>query len=276
MIRISLRRLALAGVFFAGLCAGKTVAQTCSLSITSPLNFGTYTGSQIRSTTPYKVTCAGAWDIPMNAGMGAGASETQRYLTGPNGAKLGYEIYRDAAYSEYWGNTATTEETGTGNYNGTVYAQLASGQTGPPGTYTDTVDTDTTQFTLTVVVEPACTISANPLNFGNYSGAVVNSTTTLSVTCTSSTPYDVGLNAGTASGATVTNRMMTGPGGALLDYSLYSNSAHSTNWGNSTGSWVAGTGTGSAQTLTVYGQIPANQHTVSGTYTDTIIATVNY
>jgi spore coat protein U-like protein len=69
---------------------------------------------------------------------------------------------------------------------------------------------------------------------------------------------------------------MTGPGGATLKYSLYSNSGHTTNWGNSSGTWVGGTGNGSAQTLTVYGQIPANQQSVSGNYTDTIIATVNY
>jgi spore coat protein U-like protein len=70
--------------------------------------------------------------------------------------------------------------------------------------------------------------------------------------------------------------MMTGPSGVLLHYSLFSNAGYSTNWGNTTGSWVTGTGTGAAQTLTVYGQIPASQHTISGTYTDTITATVTY
>jgi spore coat protein U-like protein len=275
-----MRRFAIAVVFLAGMLAHQAGAQNpnCNLTITSPLSFGTYTGAQVRSTTPFVVYCpGGSWDIPMGPGMGAGATETLRYLTGPNGAELAYGIFRDAAYSEDWGNTTGTEVTGTGNYNGTIYAQLNSGQIGPPGAYTDTVDTATTSyFTLTVTIVAACTISANPLSFGNYSGAVLDSTTTLSVTCTDTTPYNVGLSAGTATGATVTNRMMTGPGGATLDYSLSSNSTHTTNWGNSTGSWVGGTGTGSAQTLTVYGQVPANQHDVSGTYTDTIIATVNY
>jgi len=271
------RRLALVMVFFAVLCAHKAEAQACTLAITGPLNFGTYTGAQIRSTTPYTVTCTGgSWDIPFNAGTGAGATETARFLTGPNGVELGYEIYRDAAYSENWGNTTATEETGTGSFNGTIYAQLNANQVAPPGTYTDTVSSDTTHFTLTVVIQTACTISANPLSFGTYSRALLDATTTLSINCTDTTPYNVGLNAGTTTGASVTNRMMTGPGGALLDYSLYSNSARTTNWGNSTGSWVSGTGSGTAQPLTVYGQIPANQKTISGTYTDTITATVNY
>ncbi len=275
-----MRRIAVAGIIVLALSACRAAAQNpnCNLTITSPLNFGTYTGTQIRSTTPYVVYCpGGSWDIPMGPGMGAGATETVRYLTGPNGAELAYEIYRNSAYSEDWGNTAGTEETGTGNYDGTIYAQLNSGQTGPPGTYTDTVDTATTSyFTLTVSVSPACSISANPLAFGNYSSVVLDSTTTLSVTCTDTTPYNVGLNAGTATGATVTSRMMTGPGAATLNYALYSNSGYSTNWGNSTGSWVAGTGTGSAQTLTVYGQIPGGQYPTAGVYKDTVIATVNY
>jgi spore coat protein U-like protein len=278
-----MRRLVLAGLVLAALSVHRADAQnnnSCTLSITSPLNFGTYTGAQIRSTTPFVVTCqnqADGWYIPMNAGTGTGGSETERFLTGPNGVELGYEIYRDAAYSENWGNTyPTNTEDGTGNYNGTVYAQLNASQAAPSGTYTDTVSTDTTHFTLTVVIQNACTISANPLSFGNYTGTLLDATTTLSITCTNTAPYTVGLNAGTTTGATVTNRMMTGPGGARLNYSLFSNSSYTTNWGNSTGSWVSGTGTGTRQTLTVYGRIPASQGTVSGTYTDTITATVTY
>jgi spore coat protein U-like protein len=271
------RRLVAAALFLTALCAHPAKAQTCTLAIAGPLTFGTYTGAQIRSTTTFKVTCAGAWDIPMNTGTGAGATETERYLTGPTGAELGYELYRDSAYSENWGDTYPTDTLdGTGNYNGTVYAQLNSGQIAPPGTYTDTIDSATTHFTLTVVIASACTISANPLSFGNYSGALVDASTTVSVTCTDTIPYDVGLSAGNGTGATVTNRKMTGPGGALLNYSLFSNSGYSTNWGNSAGSWVTGIGIGTSQTLTVYGQIPANQHPAAGNYTDTVIATVTY
>lgn len=271
------RRSVLAVMLFAAFCTHQAAAQTCALAITTPLNFGTYTGAQIRSTTPYVVTCAGqSWDIPFNAGTGVGATENLRYLTGPNGAELGYEVYRDSAYSEIWGNTTTTEETGTGSYNGTIYAQLNANQVAPPGTYTDTVSSDTTHFALTVVIQTACTITANPLSFGTYAQALLDATTTLSVTCTDTTSYTVGLNAGTATGATVTNRMMTGPNGVLLHYSLFSNAGYSTNWGNTTGSWVTGTGTGTVQSLTVYGQISAKQNTISGTYTDTITATLTY
>jgi spore coat protein U-like protein len=74
----------------------------------------------------------------------------------------------------------------------------------------------------------------------------------------------------------VTNRMMTGPGGALLHYSLFSNSTYFTNWGNSTGSWVSGAGNGTAQSLTVYGQVPASQYPAPGSYTDSVVVTLTY
>ena len=80
-------------------------------------------------------------------------------------------------------------------------------------------------------------------------------TSTTTVTCTNTTPYNVGFNAGTAPGATVTTRKMTGPGGALLAYALYQDAAHTINWGNTIGTDTeTGTGNGSGQTLTVYGQ----------------------
>jgi len=58
--------------------------------------------------------------------------------------------------------------------------------------------TATTTFNVTATVQATCLISANNLGFGTYSGTVINLSTTLSVTCTNSTPYNVGLNAGTA------------------------------------------------------------------------------
>jgi spore coat protein U-like protein len=70
---------------------------------------------------------------------------------------------------------------------------------------------------------------------------------------------------------------MTGPSSALLGYKLFSNSGYTTNWGNTVGTdTVAGIGTGTAQSLSVYGQLPAGQFVRPGNYTDTVIATVTY
>jgi spore coat protein U-like protein len=132
--------------------------------------------------------------------------------------------------------------------------------------------TATAQFTVTASVQATCIVSATGLSFGTYTAAVTAASSSVTVTCTNTTPYTVSLNAGTASGATVTNRSMTGTGSVLLGYGLYSDSAHSTNFVK-TGNLA---GNGGAQSIPIYGQIPANEYVAPGTYTDTITATVTY
>lgn len=271
-----MRRLLTAALLALACAAHHAAAQGCALTFTS-LDFGTYAGTQLNGTAAGTVTCTGAWDIPLNAGTGAGATETVRKLTGPGGALLNYSLYTDAARTINWGNTTGNELTGTGNANITVYGRIAAGQSVAPGTYIDTVSSATTSFSVIVVIQATCSISANPLNFGNYSGALISSSTTISVTCTKSASYNLGLSAGLSTGATVTNRRMTGPSSSLLSYKLYSNSGHTTNWGNTVGTdTVAGTGSGVAQTLTVYGQVTASQFVRPGSYTDTVVATLTY
>lgn len=136
--------------------------------------------------------------------------------------------------------------------------------------------TATTTFAVTATVLSTCLISATPLAFGNYTGAQTDATSTLSVTCTNTTAYNVGLDAGQATGATVTTRAMQN-GTNTLGYALYSDTARSVNWGNTVPTdTVAGTGSGIAQTLTVYGRIPAGSLPAPGAYADTITATVTY
>jgi spore coat protein U-like protein len=122
-----------------------------------------------------------------------------------------------------------------------------------------------------------CTVSAAALAFGNYQSAVVNATTTVTATCTTGTTYNVGLDAGGGTGATVAARKMSLAGGNTLTYSLYQDSGHATVWGTTIGTnTVTGTGTGIAQPLTVYGQIPGAQYSAPGSYTDTVNVTLTY
>src|SRR5690348_15634383 len=112
--------------------------------------------------------------------------------------------------------------------------------------------------------------------FGVYGGFVTNATSTISVTCTNTTPYNVALDGGTAPGGHPRNRRMRGPGGSL-SYSLFRDSARTLVWGQVAGAdTVSGTGNGATQNLTVYGQIPAGQAIAPGGYLDTITATLTY
>lgn len=106
--------------------------------------------------------------------------------------------------------------------------------------------------------------------------ANVDATSTLSVQCTNTTPYNIGLNAGTGTGATVAVRKMTN-GAATINYSLYSDSGRTTVWGNTVGTdTVSSTGTGSAQSFTIYGRVPPQTTPAAATYSDTITVTVTY
>ena len=137
--------------------------------------------------------------------------------------------------------------------------------------------TVTTTFAVTATVVATCLVSATPLAFGNYTGLVDPAASTVTVTCTNTTPYNVGLSAGLATGATVANRSMTGPASALLGYGLFTNAGHSSNWGLTIGTdTVTGTGNGAAQPITVFGQIPASEFVAPGAYADTITATVTF
>jgi spore coat protein U-like protein len=99
----------------------------------------------------------------------------------------------------------------------------------------------------------------------------------ISINCANATAWNVGLNQGTFSGATVTTRRMSGPGGSALMYSLFKDAARTTNWGNTVGTdTLSGTGTGAAQLLNVFGRIPGSQTPAPGSYTDTILVTLTF
>jgi spore coat protein U-like protein len=137
--------------------------------------------------------------------------------------------------------------------------------------------TATTTFSVTAEVVTTCAITATNMSFGNYSGVQLDATATLDATCSTGTPYNIGLNAGTGTGATIATRRMVGPAAEELNYTLSQDAAHSINWGDTIGTdTVPGTGNGAAQPLTVFGRIPASQFIQSGAYSDTIAVTLTF
>lgn len=137
--------------------------------------------------------------------------------------------------------------------------------------------TATTTMAVSATVPASCTVAVQPMAFGTYNSAQTDANSTISVTCTTGTGFSVGLDAGGGLGATVAQRHMTGPGGATLNYSLYNNVARTALWGNTLGTDVLSSiGTGSAQAITVYGRVPANQMPAPGLYTDSVTVTLTY
>ena len=152
---------------------------------------------------------------------------------------------------------------------------------GQAATYSN--GTATSSFLVSLTITASCTVSANALAFGSTGllSTAVTGSTTLSVTCSNSTPYNIGLNAGGVTSSTTTTRLMagttTGNTTSTVSFKLMQDSALSTNWGNTQGTdTVAGTGTGSAQSLTVYGQVPTQTTPTPDTYNATVTATVYF
>jgi spore coat protein U-like protein len=139
--------------------------------------------------------------------------------------------------------------------------------------------TATSSMGVSALVATGCTIVAAPLAFGTYdpnSGSPNDATTTVTVLCTVGTPYNVGLNQGGGTGATVATRKMNN-GTDNLNYTLYKDSGRTTVWGNTVNTdTVSGTYTALQAPLTVYGRIPASQAVSAGIYGDTVTATITY
>jgi spore coat protein U-like protein len=129
--------------------------------------------------------------------------------------------------------------------------------------------TATTTFQVTATVSASCSVTATDLAFGPYlatAGAALDASSTISVTCSNSHPYDVSV------GATPATRTMAGPAGSTLNYGMFNEAARTSAFG------VTGaTGSGAAQAYTVYGRVPAGQFLARpGAHSDTVTVTVTY
>lgn len=273
--------------------------------------FGAYdTINPTSGTSSITVTCTHSaspsftfkYTIALSSGSGSYAA---RQMTG-GGDTLNFNHYTTAAHSTVWGDgtggtatipgsfTVPSGSNSSGSQTQTVYGLIGAAQNVTPASYatllpiTVTVNcstcsptTSTTTFNTTASVAAQCNLSAANLPFGavNPLSTQVDATTTLTVNCTKNSPYTVGLDAGVTTGATIAQRLMAN-GSNTMQYNLYTNFARSSIWGNSSGSWVSGTGAGLAttQTLTVYGRVASGQINLAvGNYQEnTITVTVTY
>ena len=142
----------------------------------------------------------------------------------------------------------------------------------------------TTTATLgsSATVTSNCTVSTTAVSFGNVnviSGSNVDATGGISVTCTSGTAWAASADAGAGTGASLATRKMAN-GANLLNYVLYTDSARSSIWGDGAGgttATISGTGSGSAQSNTIYARVPSGQTSLpAGAYSDTVTVTVTY
>jgi spore coat protein U-like protein len=149
------------------------------------------------------------------------------------------------------------------------------------------VDAGSSTGTLTVTasVTQKCILSSPTLAFGAYDPVVTNnaanldSTTTITVTCTKGATgitLGFGNSANAPTGCTAPQRCLLGVAHAnYLNYQLYSDSGHSSVWTTAIAETVSG-GITTPTSVTIYGRVPPTQDVSVDTYSDTVVATVNY
>jgi len=288
---------------------------TTPITFTSvnPLTTGTY-----NTTATLSITCSGlalenTFCFTLGAGTGGSNSSNQRLLAGTGSYTIPFQFYEDSGYATPWPIGTAVHLSAVlllnGTVNVTIYLRLYMNQTTlPPGTYSSTFSgsgallnygqlltfvncnsilggSASTSFTVQTTLLKSCAVSAvSPVAFGNVTVTSlmsnVTATGSLSVQCTSSTPYTIGLDNGQGAGVTgPAARKMTGPGGATLTYGLYQDAAHSSVWGNTSGTGgntQGGTGSGIVTPYTVYGLMPPQTAPAAGNYSDSVTITVTY
>ena len=163
------------------------------------------------------------------------------------------------------------------------------------GAFSGALAGTTAQFNVTIDIVEKCdvtTTSSSDVKFGSNSrsSAAVSytATGTLTVNCSSGTPYIIGLNGGgnydasgggSAAAPIAGRRRMKSPAGNYIGYELYSDLA-GTFWGNTgsltaKGDEVSGAGTGADQSVMIYGKVVA-ANVPAGTYSDNVTATIVY
>lgn len=303
-----------AGVVWAVAPSPAVAGMSCTTAVTA-LNYGTFSSpnaSPIDTTAALSISCSGA-NAGSAFRLCISMANPSIPLTS-GGNSLAENIYKDASRSTIFGSFRTSatggvqvdvvaNSSGSGSTSVTLYGRVPV-QSVPPGSYAVTMaatnlevgfDDDTSRscsviatgggdglvnraLTAVATVQAACNVSATNMDFPSVSSLSTAQTTTstVSLTCSTGLPYNIVLNGGNANATDPTQRKMTS-GAQQITYGLYRDSAHTLPWGLTLGTNTkSGTGTGSSQSHTVHGRVPAQTTPAPGTYSDTVVVTVEY
>ena len=275
----------------------------------------TLSGAATNSTSTLNMTCQGAQRIlicPSLSLGGAGGTAATRVMTGGI-SQLNYQLYSDPGRSVVWGSHVSSPPPAPPGFSltpsnfssvsgtATIFGSVAGGQgtarvllytSDFSGSRTDihyfySAGNDCTTgegssasapFQVRATVAANCLLTILDIDFGAQQviSGNIDATGQVSVKCTPSTPYTVSLGNGTTGTGPAARRMVKA--GVGITYGLYRNAARNQVWGDATtpGSTVAGSGSGVAQPLTVYGRVPPQATPSPGVYNDTVVVTVTY
>ena len=140
----------------------------------------------------------------------------------------------------------------------------------------------TANMLVVAAVTRKCVVTTAPMDFGTYDPVQTNATapldisTNITVACTKGAAVKIGIDDGAnASGAI---RRMAGGASAYLTYDLFQDSGHTIRWGNTASDGMDGGVAPSRdpRQFTVYGRVAGGQDVAEGSFTDTVVVTVNF
>ncbi|MFY0635040.1 MAG: spore coat U domain-containing protein [Vannielia sp.] len=309
------RTLLRAAVVVAGLVMAPLAASAanCTATVTD-FNFGTVslrTGALNQTQGNVRISCTNplldAVGVCLRVGSGsggAGGGNSPRYMRGPSGQGLAYELRLGGASAV---NGTLTEAYFLvpivlglgGTIDVPIYGQITSAAPGvPTGSYSSQFsgapDIQLTygvlacgllgqnyvppDFSVRAQVEASCEVSVGSLSFGIIDSQVsrpVDQTANLTVRCSQAAAYSITLDQGQGGGSDPKRRRMKN-GSHVLEYGLYHDPARSSVWGTTAANDKNATGAGLDQTYTIFGRIHAGQMAQFGTYSDSVVVTVNY
>ena len=135
-----------------------------------------------------------------------------------------------------------------------------------------------------VAAPPNCKwVSTSPVAFGAYdvfSGTPDDAIGSVTFRCNGPAGAVVTIDLSSGGSGTYSPRRMTRAGVETLDYNLHLDATRTQIWGDATGGTLHYGPTVSPRNtdvlINIYGRIPTGQDKSAGTYTDTIVATINF
>lgn len=306
--------LALAPALLALICgAGAAQAATCTAQLTD-FEFGTVTlraGASNTTSGNVKITCTNALvdavGVCLTVGSGSGGAasgNSPRYLRDSQNNALPYELRLNGPSAL----NGTLNQAyylvpvllGRGSITVPIYAAItAANPSAPSGDYTSRFSGSADikleygllacgllgqtsipdPFEVNASVEASCEIDVGDMSFGEIPTLITSpedAQSTVNVRCSQNTPYTITMDRGQHATSTDPERRKMKNGSHTLEYGLYQDAARSQPWGEDAGNDLNGTGAGLEQSFPVYGRIHSGQSAYLGTYTDSVIVTVNY
>jgi spore coat protein U-like protein len=307
--------LALAAAVFGSACASALTCGFTISNMSFGSAVDTLSGGAVDTTSTFTYKCSGgdaSARVLICVHLGEGsvpAGSDTRSMMGDSSYLL-YQLYQNAertivrsgAGSAYPPPpiVAVLESNGAASGNRAIYGRLFGNQTTAEATtYASSFTGDSVEircrvtgdndcstlageaggavsFTVDATVARNCLVSTEPVNFGAHGilQGNIDAAGTVSVTCTPATDYAIRLDGGHAAAEPTARKMSKGS--ETITYGLYRNSDRDQPWGDTAGTTVAGSGSGSTQPHTVYGRVPPQPTPAAGTYTDTVIVAVDY